>query len=42
LRRYITAGLFGGMWFAYILVSSLQDYGYIAWDVDDDLTTACD
>eukprot|EP00227_Mantoniella_beaufortii_P022194 CAMPEP_0197582806 /NCGR_PEP_ID=MMETSP1326-20131121/5910_1 /TAXON_ID=1155430 /ORGANISM="Genus nov. species nov., Strain RCC2288" /LENGTH=890 /DNA_ID=CAMNT_0043146937 /DNA_START=391 /DNA_END=3063 /DNA_ORIENTATION=- len=36
------AFMFFMMWFAYVLISSLQDYGYIAWDTNDDLSTACD
>jgi len=40
--KYITATFFFSMWFSYVLVSSLQDYGYIDWDTNDDLENACD
>uniref|UniRef100_A0A7S0SLH6 Calx-beta domain-containing protein n=1 Tax=Mantoniella antarctica TaxID=81844 RepID=A0A7S0SLH6_9CHLO len=36
------AVLFFGMWFAYIVISAMQNYGYIDWDTNDDLSTACD
>jgi solute carrier family 8 (sodium/calcium exchanger) len=40
--KWFCAYLFFGMWVLYVVISSMQDYGYIAWDTNDDLSTACD
>lgn len=42
LGKWTCVYLFFGMWLAYVVLSSMQDAGYIPWDVNDDLSTACD
>ena len=35
------AYLFFFMWVSYVVISSMQDSGYIAWDTNDDMANAC-
>ena len=40
--KWVCTYLFFGMWVLYVVLSSMQDAGHIAWEVNDDLSTACD
>jgi len=39
--KRFTAAIFFLMWLTYIIVSSMQNYGHIDWETNDDMTSAC-